>query len=58
LVENFYGRKIISSETGSYQKFSSQIIWSQLFYGRKIISSKTGSYQKFSLQIFLVENFL
>ena len=47
----FYGCKIISSNTGSYNKFLSTNVWSKNFYGCKIISSKPGSYQKLSLKI-------
>ena len=50
-----YGRKIISSKTGSYQKFSENFLV-EIFYGRKIHSSKTGSHQKSSSKIFWLKN--
>jgi hypothetical protein len=62
LEETFYGCKIISSKTKSYQncgcninfskkglpKVFMQHIFDQNFHGCKIVSLKTGSYQKFS----------
>ena len=38
LVEIFYGCKLISSEIGLKQKFSSKLFWWKIFYGCKIIS--------------------
>ena len=54
----FYGCKLISSKTGSYQKYSSIIFWSKMFYSCTLISSKTGSYQTFWSKILMVANLL